>query len=72
VGCLPGRVADNQWNQPKRENYVPVSKAVGVEPYKPSLTSVRELQSLEFALLTSSLAFIPYYLTMLLSLPLKW
>jgi hypothetical protein len=57
VGYLLRKAANREWNQPKRKNYAAVNKAGR------SWTSDMEMQSLDFAQLAFSLAFVQDFLT---------
>jgi hypothetical protein len=57
MGNLLRKVANGEWNQPRRKKFVAVNKEVkGVGDSKTALTSVTEMQSLEFAQLVFCLA----------------
>jgi hypothetical protein len=56
-GYLLRKASNRDWNQPRRKKFVAVSKDENrVRDLKTALTSVMEMQSLEFAQLVSYLA----------------
>lgn len=59
------------WNQPKREKYAVVNKAIGIEVLKNALTLDMERQNLEFALLFFSLSLGQYFLILFPFIPLE-
>ena len=67
VGHLLRKVANKDWNQPKRKKFIAFNKEERVGDLKSTLTSETEMLSLELVMLSFGLALVQYILTMMFS-----